>query len=287
MAEDLQQLVEARFGPTAPRVAGAGATGGDGGGSGSPVARLLLGHRTHRRYADRPVDPALLDLLFACAFSAPSKSDLQQAGVVRVRDPALRAEIAALIPSMPWIAAAPEFMVFIGDGRRIRAICAARGKPFANDHLDAFFNPAVDAGLALANFIAAAEGEGLGCCPISAVRNHAERIGALLALPAHVFPVAGLCLGWPAREGFISSRLPLDASVHVDRYDDAGMPARVDEYDRRRDGIHAIPPDAHRLVDRYGTAAFYGWSEDKARQVSLSEREDFGAYVRSQGFRLD
>jgi nitroreductase/FMN reductase [NAD(P)H] len=30
----------------------------------------------------------------------------------------------------------------------------------------------------------------------------------------------------------------------------------------------------------------YGWSEDKARQCSVPEREDFGAFIRRQGFSL-
>jgi hypothetical protein len=34
----------------------------------------------------RAVDPALLRLLFACALSAPSKSDVLQAGIVHVAD---------------------------------------------------------------------------------------------------------------------------------------------------------------------------------------------------------
>ena len=42
----------------------------------------ILEHRSHRQYDDRPVDEALLRLLFACALSAPSKSDLQQADII-------------------------------------------------------------------------------------------------------------------------------------------------------------------------------------------------------------
>ncbi len=38
---------------------------------------------------------------------------------------------------------------------------------------------------------------------------------------------------------------------------------------------------------RWGEAAFYGWSEDKARQYAVPTRADFGAFVRSKGFRLD
>ncbi len=40
--------------------------------------------------------------------------------------------------------------------------------------LDAFFNATVDAGIALSAFSIAAEAVGLGCCPISAVRNEAQ-----------------------------------------------------------------------------------------------------------------
>ena len=58
-----------------------------------------------------------------------------------------------------------------------------RNKPFANDHLDAFLNAAVDAGLVLMNFIRAAEAVGLGCCPISVIRNHIDEVAELLELP--------------------------------------------------------------------------------------------------------
>ena len=41
------------------------------------------------------------------------------------------------------------------------------------------------------------------------------------------------------------------------------------------------------MTETWGQADFYGWSEDKARQVAVTERESFGGYVRSQRFRLD
>ena len=244
----------------------------------------ILGHRSHRAYADRPVPPDLLRLLFAAALSAPSKSDLQQADIVRVVDPAIRATIGALIPDMPWVGEAPTFLVMCGNSRRIRRIAELRGKPFANDHLDAFMNAAVDAGIVLATFIRAASAVGLGCCPISAVRNHAATVSELLGLPDWVFPVAGLCVGYPAAEGRISPRLPLDVTVHVDRYDDTGLDARIDAYDRRREAVQ--PYAQQRYVEQYGEAEAYGWSEDKARQYSRPERADFGAFIRAKRFNL-
>jgi hypothetical protein len=37
----------------------------------------------------------------------------------------------------------------------------------------------------------------------------------------------------------------------------------------------------------FGTAEFYGWSEDKVRQCAGPERADWGAFVRGKEFRLD
>ena len=67
-----------------------------------------------------------------------------------------------------------------------------RGKPFPNDHLDLFFNATVDAAIVLATFVRAAEAVGLGCCPISVIRDHAPTISDMLALPDKVIPVAGM-----------------------------------------------------------------------------------------------
>ena len=247
------------------------------------LARIVV-HRSHRKFADRAVAPALLELLFACALSAPSKSDLQQADIVRVADRVRIKAIADGIPDMPWIANAPVFLVFCGNNRRIRQIGEWRGKPFANEHLDHFMNAAVDAGIVMTSFIRAAEAVGLGCCPISAVRNQPEATSRLLDLPAGVFPVAGLCVGYPAEEGRITPRLSLQVTVHTDRYDEAGLKEKIEAYDRRRDT--ALPYRRQRNPERFGKADFYGWSEDKARQYAVPEREDFGAFIRSQGFSL-
>jgi nitroreductase/FMN reductase [NAD(P)H] len=241
-------------------------------------------HRSHRKFASRSVEPGLLRLLFACALSAPSKSDLQQADIVHVADRAKVRAIAEGIPDMPWIADAPVFLVFLANNRRLRQIGEWRGKPFANDHLDHFLNAAVDAALVMMSFIRAAEAVGLGACPVSHVRNHPHELSRLLELPDCVFPVAGLCVGYPAEPGRISPRLPLEVTVHVDRYDETGIREKIDAYDRRRHAL--LPYRRQRYADRYANVGIYGWSEDKARQYSVSERADFGAFVRDKGFSL-
>lgn len=252
--------------------------------AGEDMIDFLAGRRSCRSYSDRPVDPTLIETLAAAAFCAPTKSDLQQRDIVIISDPGLRSEIDALFPRAPWMATAPEFLVFCGNNRRQRQLHDWRGHDFVNDHLDAFFNAAVDAAVLLTTFIMAAEWAGLGCCAISEVRDHSEKFSELLGLPDHVFPVTGLTLGWPG-ESQVSLRLPLATTLHKDRFDETGIKQAVDDYDARR--AEAQPYERQRALDVFDEVEPYTWSEDKARQYNWPHRADFGAFIRAKGFNLD
>lgn len=251
-----------------------------------PAAHTVMAARgSCRAFRADTVSPELVRYLCALALTAPTKSDLQQRDIVVVRDPAKHTAIATLIPGQPWIADAPVLLVFCGNNRRQRQIHGWHGVPFVNDHLDVFFNATVDAAIALAAFVNAAEAAGLGCCPISEIRNHAAAVSALLELPDHVFPVAGLGLGYPDGPPMVSPRLPLSATVHEDRFREQDLQAAISSYDVRRSAVQ--PYRRQRHVELFGTAEAYGWSVDKARQYAKPDRADFGAFVRSKGFNLD
>lgn len=273
----ISELIEARFGVDAKSHDGV-----------APNKTLtdILARRSHRRFAKRAVEESMLEVLLATAFSAPSKSDLQQASVIRVLDTSTREHIASLAPYTRWIADAPVFMVWCGDNRRIRRLCEWREHPFANDHLDAFMNAAVDAAIVMQTFIIAAESVGLGCCPVSQIRDHVDAVSRTLCLPQWVFPIAGLCVGWPSERGRVSMRLPQALTVHRDRYDDSELYERVDDYDRRREQREPTSAGTQRDVGRFGTSERYGWSEDRTRQYAVPARSDFGRYIRGQGFDL-
>ena len=252
-----------------------------------PWLRQVLMRRTRRRYAERPVPEPLLRVLLGTALSASSKSDFQQASVIWVRDRQRRDRLAALVPDMPWVGTAPEFFVFCGDAHRLERIGELRGHSNENGRLEGFFNAAIDAALVLQTFILAGETAGLGCCPISVIRNHADAVAEILSLPDKVFPVAGLCVGYPTAAGHVSMRLPLEATAHIDHYDDRGLAEAVDAYDRRRDARYSLPREQQRSPDVFGYASFYGWSEDKARQAAQTEGQTFPAFLHTHGFTLD
>ena len=233
-----------------------------------------------RAYRSDPVGSDLLRTLCGVALSSPSKSDLQQRDIVIVTDPATRTRLDQMT-GFDWQPAAPVLLVFCANHARFHECHRMAGVPMANDHLDGFFNAAVDAGIALAAFVSAAEHVGLGCCPLSVLRNHAAEVSELLGLPDRVIPVAGLTVGWPDRPPRIAPRLSLRATVHEDRFD-PDLETGIHEYDRRRGA-----PARQRLTDRFGEKADYGWSDDKARQYADPQRADWGEFVRGKGFRLD
>jgi nitroreductase/FMN reductase [NAD(P)H] len=245
----------------------------------------MAAHGSCRRFKDRRVNDELIRMLCAVALSSPSKSDLQQRDVIIVSDPAVKSQLVDLLAGQAWIKGAPHLLVFCGNNRRQRQIHQWRELPFVNDHLDAFFNAAVDAGIALSAFVSAADASGLGCCPISAIRNEATKVSELLGLPDHVFPVAGLALGYPqSSPAEISPRLPIDVTVHTDRFNEHNVEQQVSQYDASRRAVQ--PYQTQRLAKTLGPKPDYGWSDDKARQYSVPERADFGDYVLRKGFLL-
>ncbi len=238
-----------------------------------------------RAFLDKPVPDDWVKVLCATALAAPTKSDLQQRDIILLQSKVVRQRMSDLVQGQAWVADAPMIAVFCGNNRRQRLLHAWHDVAFANDHLDAFFNATGDAAIAMGAFVTAAEALGLGCCPISAVRNEAAAVSELLDLPDHVFPFAGLAFGYPMAPPVISKRLPLAVTCHTDRYREDNLQDAVARYDVTR--AEAQPYKTLRFPEQFGQSETYGWSEDKVRQYSAPERDTFGRYIRGQGFVLD
>mgnify|MGYP001268368349 CR=1 FL=1 len=245
---------------------------------------LQLQHRSCRRFLKTPVPEETLRFLLACSLSAPSKSDLQQVSIIHLASRDSRNFIHSILPFMSWIKTAPVFLLFCGDSHRIQTVCEMHNTTFAHDPLDAFLNTATDTAMVLQNFIIAAEAAGLGCCPISAVREFTEQLAKFCQMPDGVYPVAGLCLGYPDEVPDVSIRLPMSVTLHKDVYNNKSLKLGIKDYDKRRKEIN--PYKSQRQINLYGTADSYGWSSDKARQTSKTERLGFKTYIRKHGFKI-
>lgn len=277
MGDRFKELLALRFGCEAAGFASVSAPA-------AAVLELLAGHRVHRGFDGRPVPDDLVRTLVASALSAPSKSDLQQRDIV-IADRAVHEKIADRVPQSPWVREAPRCVVFCANGRRLSGLFELRERPFPNDHFDLLFNCIGDAAIALAWFIVAAEAVGLAGCPLSEIRNFPEDVSEWLRLPDKVIPFAAYCFGWAKEDAPLSSRLPLEVTVHAGHFDDAEAMNLIDRYDHRRGRLQ--PLEEQRDVDRWGVSLAYGWSEDKARQYAVEQRANFGTFVRNKGFSTE
>lgn len=249
--------------------------------------KALLNRRVIRKYKTGPISEQTMALLLSAAQSAPTKSNLQQYSIVIIGDPEVRNTVAELVPSMPWVKNAPVIAIFLGDVRRIRKLAEIRGHTYQNNNADTFMNAAVDAALAMQCFITAADHLGLGTCPISYVRNRIDDLAEILDLPDGVFPISGLCVGYPDDAGYVSMRLPQKVVVHQDLYNDDDLETDVKDYDDRNHKRFALTPTKQRHTDKYGVLEKCTWSENVARQLSLPERAGFADYLKRKGINLD
>ena len=244
----------------------------------------MASHVSHRGWSPKPIPESLVKLLSSCALSAPSKSYLQQADIIDVRDPDKRAQIQKIVPEMPWLANAPALLMFCADGRRFKRLFERRAMPFTNDHLDGFFNATVDAAMVMMNFINAAGAVGMGSCAISMIRNQPEELRQILGLPERVVPVAGLCVGYPAQTLSINPRLSLKATFHVDEFAEDDPDLLIGEFDRRY--IAARTAIAARTRATGGSRPPQAWSDERANQYANPQRSLWGQFVRAMKFDL-
>ncbi len=81
----------------------------------------------------------------------------------------------------------------------------------------------------------AAESLGLGTVYIGAVRNKIDEVARLLNLPAKVYPVFGLVVGYPdpAVKTDIKPRLPQSVTLHRETYQVENEAEDIVAYDKR------------------------------------------------------
>jgi nitroreductase len=182
----------------------------------------LLTHRSVRAYGNQSLPDGTLETLIAAAQSAPSSSNLQTWSVVAVEDAERKARLSVLAGNQAHIRDAPLLLVWLADLARLEAVAArASVKPEGLHYLETLLVGVIDAALAAQNAVVALESLGLGSVYIGAIRNAPEQVAAELALPPHVLPVFGLCVGYAdsTRPAQVKPRLPQSVVLHRERYD--------------------------------------------------------------------
>ena len=243
----------------------------------SSVIDLLKSHRSIRKFTDKAIDPDVLNNIFLAGQAAATSSFLQGSTIIRVQNKSTRESLARLAGNQPYVESAAEFMIFCADLKRAGNYCKEYGKPFEGDYTEHFIIATVDVALMAQSLVTAAESVGLGICYIGGIRNNPVDVSKLLELPLGVYPVFGLCLGYPDQDPEIKPRLPLSVILKDEVYNERGDQEKIREYDEKiRDYYRTRTGGGHGI----------SWTEQVATLLSEKSRPHIKAFLEEQGFKF-
>jgi nitroreductase len=241
----------------------------------NPTIELLKSHRSIRKFTDQPVSRELLEELIRAGQGAATSSHVQAYTVIHVKRPENREKIAELAGGQGYVASCGAFLMFCADMKRPTEAAERTGARVVRGMTEQLLVATVDTALMAQSVAVAAESAGLGICYIGGVRNNPQAISDLLGLPDHVYPVFGMCLGYPAHEPDVKPRLPVEAVLKEDTYsDDRELVAAFD------DTMHAY------YQSRKGGNKQSTWSQNLTPLFDTKLRPHMREFLVKRGFEM-
>jgi len=192
--------------------------------------KKLLTRRSIRKYdAERDVSEQLLGRLLSEAARTQTMGNLQLYSVVVSRSKEMKERLAPAHFNQPMVKEAPVVLTICADFNRTSQWALCRKAEPGYDNFLSFQNAAIDALLYTQTLCNLMDEEGLGYCYLGTTLYMPQQIIDVLHLPRLVMPVATLTVGWPAEEPEQSDRLPVEAFVHQETYNDY-TPDAIDTY---------------------------------------------------------
>jgi FMN reductase (NADPH) len=242
------------------------------------VIRLLQNHRSIRKFTEQKLSQEQVEAIIRSAQMASTSSNVQAYSIIGVTDSSMKKELARLAGDQKYVEECPLFLVFCADLHRIQVACRMREQEMVYQLMEPFIVATVDAALAAQNAMVAAESMGLGGVYIGGIRNQPAEVSALLRLPKLVYPVFGMCIGYPAQDPILRPRMRMQAVYHENTYDAEKYVQEIEHYDQ-------VTKDYYdrRTNGKMQTT----WSEQMAERFSKPVRAHMRAFLEEQGFRFD
>ena len=239
------------------------------------VTDLLKGHRSIRKFTNKKVEQSLVNRCIEAGQAAATSSFIQACTVIQVNNPEKRSAIAQWAGNQTYVEQAPVFLVFCADMRRHQITCDMHNAEMQSGFTEQFITATVDCALFSQNAVIAAESEGLGIVYIGGIRNQIDKVADALQLPNLVYPVFGLCLGYPDQNPEVKPRLPLDVVLKQDVYADQDDADLIAEYDH---DVRAY------YKSRTGGQKDMSWSEQISGMLQKESRPHMLKFLQQQGF---
>jgi len=251
------------------------------------ILELMQSRSSVRKYVrDKDISQSHQDRIVQSAQMSSSSYNLQTYSIIAVRDETLRREVARLSGEQWFICDASLFWIFCVDLYKMKYVTDQAGYDYyQSKFLESTLMATIDTALAAQTAAIEAEALGYGICMIGGVRNHVDQLVSILELPKKVFPLVGLCIGYPESRNPAKPRLPVAGIMMTDRYDRASVESAIDSYDEdmHLSGIYdgrTFPADEVKIV-RPPSKDRYGWVQHSGRRASTRNEEKARQKLRS------
>jgi len=243
----------------------------------NPTIELLNSHRSIRKFTEQKIPRELFRELIRAGQSAATSSHVQAYSVIHVVNPENRKKIAELAGGQNYIAECSDFLVFCADMKRPTEAAQRAGAEVVHGMTEQLVIASVDTALMAQNVAIAAESEGLGLCYIGGIRNNPAEISEILRLPEHVYPVFGMCLGYADQDPEVKPRLPAEAILKEDYYQDEQDEAQVAGFDETMKKYY---------LERTGGNKDTNWSEQLKPLFTSKLRPHMKDFLGEKGFKM-
>jgi nitroreductase len=180
----------------------------------------ILQHRSIRKYKNEPIDEAIITKILESGTRASTTGNMQVYSIVVTKDISIREQLLKCHFGQKMVMEAPLHLTFCADFNRFNKWCYARNADPGYNNFLSFMTSAIDALLAAQNVAIAAESFGLGICYLGTTLYMADEISKILKLPKMVVPITSIVVGYPDESPELTDRLPLEAVIHNETYQD-------------------------------------------------------------------
>jgi len=239
--------------------------------------KLLQSHRSIRKFADKPIDLETIKTIIAAGQATATSNNVQATTVIQVTNPQAREKLATAAGGQKYVETAGAFFVFCADLKRSALACEMHGGEFSQGMTEDFIIATVDVALFAQSCTVAAESLGMGICYIGGLRNNPAEVSDVLQLPENVYPVFGLCIGYPDQDPDIKPRLPQATVLMQNTYDADSLAPGITAYDEHI---------AYYYRTRTGGNKESSWTEEMRALLGKESRPHMRGFLESKGFAM-
>jgi nitroreductase len=180
----------------------------------------ILNHRSIRKFKSSPIANDILDEILIAGTRASTTGNMQVYSMIVTINETIKDKLWECHFKQNMVKKAPVIITFCADFNRFTKWCKQRNAVPGFDNFLSFTTAAIDALLAAQNIALAAEEKGLGICYLGTTTYNAEKIIEILEMPIGVIPITAIVIGYPDENPGLTDRLPLNAVVHYNKYQD-------------------------------------------------------------------